>query len=99
MGWHHKGVLKRLIWWTAGAVMGAGGSTWLQRKVKRTVQAKVAAIVPAAVLSSVTEKAKGVSSRAVVAVKGAVADGRLAARDREQELRADLERKRITSRH
>jgi rRNA-processing protein FCF1 len=78
--------------------MGAGGSTWLQRKVKRTVQAKVAALVPAAVISSVSEKAKSVSSRARVAVKGAVADGRSAARDREQELRADLERKRLSPR-
>ncbi len=77
--------------------MGAGGSSWLQRKIKRTVHAKVVSVVPANVVNTVTtvsQKAKQITGQTRATIQGAVAEGRSAARDRESQLRRDLDAKR-----
>ena len=87
-------MFTRLIWWTTGAVMGAGGSSWVQRKVKRTVQAKVAPLLPGAFVDTVTTKARSLSTTASQTVRTAVTDGRFASKTREAELRTKLENRR-----
>jgi hypothetical protein len=87
-------VFTRLIWWTTGAVMGAGGSQWVQRKVKKTVQAKVAPLLPGAFVDTVTTKARSISTNTAQTVRTAVTDGRFASKTREAELRTKLENRR-----
>jgi hypothetical protein len=87
-------VFTRLIWWTTGAVMGAGGSSWLQRKVKKSVQAKVAPLLPGAFVNTVTTKARSLGTSATQTVRTAVNDGRFASNTREAELRTKLENRR-----
>lgn len=83
-------VFKRVIWWSAGAVMGAGGSSWLQRKFRRTVQAKVAKLAPSAVAGRVSDRVRGIGTDVRGTVRSAVDEGRTAMRDRERELHAEL---------
>ena len=75
-------MIKRLTWWAAGAAMGAVGSTYAQRKVKKAV----AQFTPPALAGTAVGVAKGV----VGDVKAALKDGRAAMRDRETELRDQL---------
>ena len=77
-------VLKRLIWWASGAVMGAGGSVWAQRKVKRVVRSQVERVRQNLSPANVAAAAKG-------RVLSAVQDGKSAAADREEALRDRLE--------
>ncbi len=87
-------MFTRLIWWTTGAVMGAGGSSWVQRKVKKSVQAKVAPLLPGAFIDTVSTKARLLSTNATQTVRTAVTDGRFASKTREAELRTKLENRR-----
>lgn len=87
-------MFTRLIWWTTGAVMGAGGSSWVQRKVKKSVQAKVAPLLPSAFIDTVSTKARSLSTNATQTVRTAVTDGRFASKTREAELRTKLEHRR-----
>jgi hypothetical protein len=83
-------VFKRVIWWASGAVMGAGGSAWVQRKVKRTVRTKRAQYAPTAVAGRVgdrlTSSVRGVGET----VRDVIDEGRAGMRERESELRAEL---------
>ncbi len=63
--------------------MGAGGSTYLQIKFRKTVQAKVAKYAPPNVADVALGKAKDLKSR----VGSAVSEGRSAMVERETELR------------
>lgn len=71
--------------------MGAGGSTWLQRKVKRTVQAKVLRYAPSKVAVRVgdrlTKSVRGVGET----VRDVIDEGRSGMKEREAELHAELE--------
>ena len=64
--------------------MGAGGSTYLQIKFRKTVQAKVAKYAPPHVVDVATGKVKELRTR----VGSAVSEGRSAMTARETELRA-----------
>lgn len=77
-------VFKRLIWWASGAVMGAGGSIWAQRKVKRVVKTKVAAVQDTLHPKHLAGAAKG-------RVVHAIDQGRNAKTRRELELRDRVE--------
>jgi hypothetical protein len=72
-------MLKRLVWWMGGALMGAGGTAWLQRRIKRTV----AANPTVQTVTKLVAAPRQVSAN----VRDAVAEGREAAREREEELR------------
>ena len=68
--------MKRVVWFTVGASAGVAGTMWTQKKVK---QAAAAA------------KPRAVATRAVDAVRDAVREGRLGMRQKEAELRAQLD--------
>ena len=82
-------MIKRLTWWAAGAAMGAAGSVYAQRKVKK----KVAQLSPPLIAGT----AVGVAKEVVGDVKSALRDGRAAMRDRETELRDHLAQRRRTA--
>lgn len=81
-------MIKRLVWWTSGALMGASGSMWLQRKVRRTVQERIA---PSAIAQGITGRARELGG----GVRSAVDEGRAAMRTREAELRDELGARRV----
>ncbi len=76
-------VFKRLIWWASGAVMGAGGSIWAQRKVKKVVRAQVERVQETLHPANIAAATKG-------RVLSAVREGKSAAVVREHELRERL---------
>jgi hypothetical protein len=76
-------VFKRLIWWASGAVMGAGGSIWAQRKVKKVVRAQVERVQETLHPAHIAAAAKG-------RVVHAIDEGRGAAMRRERELHGRL---------
>ncbi len=84
-------VFKRVIWWASGAVMGAGGSAWVQRKVKRTVQSKRAKYAPSAVAVRVGDRLTGSVRGVGETVRDVIDEGRTGMRQREAELHAELE--------
>lgn len=77
-------MFKRLIWWSTGAVMGAGGSWWAKRKVKQAVRVAFDDAKFAVHPSTMARHVRTRFSRAVEA-------GRWAARDREDALKRQLE--------
>ena len=72
--------MRRLFWLGIGTVAGAAGTVWTERKVKERLDA----LAPDHAVRVAAEKAKG-AGRTVV---DAVAEGRSAMVEREQELRA-----------
>lgn len=66
-------MFKRVIWFGIGAAAGTAGTVWTERKVRSQLDR----VRPAALASSVQD-----------AVRAAVAEGRSAARAREDELRS-----------
>lgn len=82
-------VIKRIVWWTTGALMGVGGSTYLQIKFRKAVQAKVARFTPPHVVDAAAARAKGLRSRA----GAAVGEGKAAMAARESELRSRITRR------
>jgi hypothetical protein len=87
-------VFKRAFWLTVGFGSGIGTSWYVARSVKRTVRRTVAAY-PA---SEVATRAATAAARGMRTfggdVRGALAEGRVAMREREAELRAEMERRR-----
>jgi hypothetical protein len=81
-------MFKRVTWWIVGATMGAAGSKWAERKVKRKVSQTVARYTPPAVADRVKTNTKHRTLTVVDGVKNAVDTGRRAADEREEELRA-----------
>ena len=67
--------MKRVFWFTAGAAAGVAGTTWTQRKVKHAAAAA---------------KPRAVAARAADKVRDAVREGRLGMRQKEAELRAQM---------
>jgi len=76
-------VFKRVIWWTTGATMGAAGSLWAQRKVKKTVQTTIEKYSPPAVAHRAVDRAKAIGGD----LRSVVDEGRAAQADKELELR------------
>jgi hypothetical protein len=68
--------MKRVFWFTAGAAAGVAGTAWTQKKVKHAAAAA---------------KPRAVATRAADAVRDAVREGRLGMRQKEAELRSQLE--------
>ena len=77
-------MFKRLLWLLIGAGFGFGVSFWLVRTVRQTVER----YAPERVSADLAGAIRGLSGD----LRAAVAEGREAMRERESELRADLER-------
>ncbi|HMK12146.1 MAG TPA: hypothetical protein VK461_11230 [Acidimicrobiales bacterium] len=75
--------MKRVVWFTAGAVAGVAGTAWTQKKVKQAA----AAAKPRAVA---TRAAGAVRQRGADLID-ALREGRLAMQQKEAELRAELD--------
>jgi hypothetical protein len=67
--------MKRVFWFTAGAASGVAGTMWAQQKVKHAAAAA---------------KPRAVAARAADRVRDAVREGRLGMRQKEAELRAEM---------
>jgi hypothetical protein len=83
-------VFKRLFWLTVGVTLGSTSSFWLMRKVRRTVER----FAPERLTQDVVTGARSFGAELLAAVD----EGRSGMRQREAELRAELER-RQASRH
>lgn len=86
-------MFKRVIWWATGAVAGTVGSRWLERKAKRVVTTKVAALAPSAVVQRVRGIASSRNDATRARIRSAINEGRTAASDRESELRNSFPRR------
>lgn len=75
-------MLKRLLWLLIGVGFGFGMSFWVLRLVRRTADRYRPERVSADLAGAITQLGQD--------VRAAVAEGRLAMREREDELRADL---------
>ncbi len=82
-------MFKRLFWLIVGAGFGFGMSFWMTRVVKETV----ARYSPERVSSDLADALRALGKD----LRAAVAEGRDAMREREAELRADLESRRSFS--
>lgn len=78
-------MFKRLFWLVIGLTMGYGSSFWLMRKVRQVVER----LTPERLTQDVVTGAKSVSAE----LRAALGDGKAAMRDREAELRAEIERR------
>jgi hypothetical protein len=78
-------VFKRLFWLSVGLAGGFGSSFWLMRTVRRTVER----FTPQRLTQDVVGGARSVGTE----VRAAVEEGRAAMRQREAELRAEIERR------
>ena len=76
-------MFKRVTWFVAGAVAGASGSVYARRKAK----AAATKYRPVAIARNTAVRVKGRASDVVEAVR----DGRTAMREREVELREQLD--------
>jgi hypothetical protein len=76
-------VFKRVIWMGSGMAVGAGSAFWAKRKVRATVER----YLPDEVARRAGEQARSIGR----SVRDAATEGRLAMRQREAELRAELE--------
>ena len=77
-------MFKRLFWLTVGLAVGFGTSFRLTRAVRRTVER----FLPERVAQDAVAGARTVGAE----LRAAVGEGRLAMREREAELRAELQR-------
>ncbi|GAC1305581.1 MAG: hypothetical protein NVSMB16_01160 [Acidimicrobiales bacterium] len=77
-------MFKRLLWLLVGAGFGFGMSFWLVRTVRQTVER----YAPERVSADLAGAIRGIGGD----LRAAVAEGREAMRERESELRADLDR-------
>jgi hypothetical protein len=75
-------LVRRFVWFTTGATAGFGGAIWIRRRVLRAVNRYAPEQLQADVTTSVR--------RVGTSVRDAVAEGRNAMRDRENELRSEL---------
>lgn len=79
-------MLKRLFWLLLGAGFGFGVSFWLVRTIRQTVERYTPERMSAELASALRDLGKD--------LRAAVAEGRDAMREREAELRAEMERAR-----
>ncbi len=76
-------MFKRVTWFVAGAVTGAGGSVYARRKAKEAASK----YRPVTIARNTAVRVKGRAADVVEAVR----DGRTAMREREAELRDELD--------
>jgi hypothetical protein len=77
-------VFKRLLWLSVGAALGLGSSWWAMAKVRRAVER----LAPERVTQEVVTAARSLGAQ----VRDALDEGRAGMREREAQLRADMER-------
>ncbi|CAA9256713.1 MAG: hypothetical protein AVDCRST_MAG20-2420 [uncultured Acidimicrobiales bacterium] len=75
-------MFKRLLWLVIGIGFGFGMSFWVLRSIRRTADRYRPERVSADLAGAITQLGQD--------LRAAVAEGRLAMREREDELRADL---------
>ena len=78
-------MFKRVFWLTVGLAIGFGTSFWLMRTVRRTVERLTA--------ERITQDVVAGARSFGVELKAALDEGRVAMREREAELRAEIERR------
>jgi hypothetical protein len=78
-------VFKRLFWLTVGLTIGFGTSFWLMKTVRRTVER----LTLERLTQDVVTGARSIGAE----LKAALDEGRAAMREREAELRAEIERR------
>lgn len=76
-------MFKRITWMGTGMAIGAGGAFWAKRKVENVMDR----YVPEQVADRVATQARKVG----LTVRAAASEGRQAMRDREQELRGQVD--------
>ncbi len=76
-------MFKRAFWFSTGAAVGLGSSVWAGRKVKRAANR----FMPEQVQREVGDRARRIGRD----VRAAATEGRTAMREREAELRADVD--------
>jgi len=80
-------VIKRAVWFSAGAAIGAGGTVWARRRVESISKRMRSGELTGDVVAMVDRRAQ----RAARRVRGAVDAGREEARRREDQLWRELE--------
>ncbi len=78
-------MFKRLFWLTVGLTIGFGTSFWLMKTVRRTVER----LTLERLTQDVVTGARSIGAE----LKAALDEGRAAMREREAELRAEIERR------
>ena len=79
-------MIRRPLWFAAGAALGAGGTVWTRRRLERIARRMRPASVADDVVSMVGRTRRGAAER----VRDAVDAGRDGARRREDDLRRRL---------
>jgi hypothetical protein len=82
-------VLKRVRWLVMGMGMGASASVWAQRKVKLLMRS----YTPPEVASRAAKRGTEAAGRTAGEVRTAFAEGRQAMRQREAELRHQIDQR------
>jgi hypothetical protein len=82
-------VLKRVRWIVMGMGMGASGSVWVQRRVKAFLKS----YTPPEVASRAAKRSTEAAGRTAGEVRTAFAEGRQAMRQREAELRHQIDQR------
>ncbi len=78
-------MFKRLFWLIVGLALGSGGSFWVMRKVRRVMER----LMPERLTQDVLTGARSVGAD----LRAALDDGKAGMREREVELRAEIERR------
>ncbi len=78
-------MFKRLFWLSVGLTAGFGSSFWLMRTVRKTVER----LTPQRLSQDAVAGARSIGAE----LKTALDEGRIAMRQREAELRAEIERR------
>lgn len=81
-------MFKRIIWMGTGMAVGAGSAFWAKRKVETTVER----YLPEQVADRAAATARGLGQT----VRAAAVEGREAMRERERELRSQVEARTFT---
>ena len=82
-------MFKRLRWIVMGMGVGASASVWVQRRVKLLLRS----YTPPEVAARAAKRSTEVAGRKAGEVRTAVAEGRQAMREREAELRHQLDQR------
>ncbi|MBS1838477.1 MAG: hypothetical protein JST64_12365 [Actinobacteria bacterium] len=91
---HNGAVFKRVTWFGIGAAAGATGVVWAQQKIRQRIDA----MGPEHLVVAAGTQARKVSRQVGRTVSGAVAEGRSAMREREDDLVARRDGRRRGSR-
>jgi hypothetical protein len=83
-------MIKRVMWWGVGALMGATGSQWAQRRLRKRIDRAVERYAPPAVADRIRAGTKTRTLTVIDGVRDAIDTGKAAAESREHELRAKL---------